>query len=94
MTWDDGRSLVFAGADPAEPGVCLARPAGGGGPVRILWGLVEETTSEGRGHGPGMASLFPAKTGGNASYTATVSYPGSGIQYPSRPAGGWSASSG
>jgi hypothetical protein len=80
VTWDDGRSLVFGGTDPAEAGVCTARA--GATPVRLAWGMVEQTTNEGRGHGPGMASLFPAKTGANASYTATVSYPGSGIQYP------------
>jgi hypothetical protein len=82
VVWDDGRSLVFTGADPADPAICLARPAAGGSPLRLAWGLVEETASEGRGHRPGMASLFPAKTGANASYTATVSSSGSGIQYP------------
>jgi hypothetical protein len=87
VTWDDGRTLVFAGADPAAPAVCLARPAGGGGegppPVRLAWGMVEESNgSEGRGHVTGMRGLFPAKAGSNAKYTATVSSPGSGIQYP------------
>jgi len=80
VTWDDGRSLVYGGADPGEAGTCTAQA--GGTPVRLAWGMVEETTNEGRGHGPGMTSLFPAKTGANASYTATVSYPGSGIRYP------------
>jgi hypothetical protein len=80
VTWDDGRSLVFSGADPADAGLCLAQS--GTAAVRLTWGMVEATNSEGSGHRPGMASLFPAKTGANASYTATVSYPGSGIQYP------------
>jgi hypothetical protein len=80
VTWDDGRSLDFTDTDPAEAGVCTARA--GASPVRLAWGMVEQATSEGRGHGPGMASLFPASTGTNASYTATVSYPGSGIRYP------------
>lgn len=80
VTWDDGRSLVFGGADPADAGICLAHA--GSAAVRLTWGVVEATNSEGNGHRPGMASLFPAKTGANASYTATVSYPGSGIQYP------------
>jgi len=80
VTWDDGRSLVFAGADPADPGICVARTATGA-PVRLVWGMVEETSVEGTGHRPGMESLFPAKTGANASYTATVRSPGSGIQY-------------
>jgi hypothetical protein len=80
VTWDDGRSLVYGGADPADAGTCTAQA--GGTPVRLAWGMVEATTNEGRGHGPGMASLFPARTGANASYTATVSYPGSGIQSP------------
>lgn len=80
VTYDTGRALTFTGTDPADPNICLAQ--GGGEPVRLAWGMVEETTSEGRGHRPGMASLFPSRTGGNASYTATVSSPGSGIQYP------------
>ncbi|MDB5371916.1 MAG: hypothetical protein JWP04_558 [Belnapia sp.] len=80
VTWDDGRSLAFDGADPADAGICLARS--GTAPVRLTWGMVEGTNSEGSGHRPGMVSLFPAKTGGNASYTANVSYPGSGIRYP------------
>jgi hypothetical protein len=80
-TWDDGRSLVFTGADPADSSICTARTASGGA-VRLVWGMVEEINSEGRGHRAGMQSLFPARTGMNASYTATVSYPGSGIQYP------------
>ncbi|WP_157033540.1 hypothetical protein [Belnapia moabensis] len=81
VTWDDGRSLVFTGADPTDPAVCTARTASGG-TARLVWGMVEEANSEGRGHRTGMQSLFPARTGKNASYTATVSYPGSGIQYP------------
>ncbi len=76
---DSGRVLTFTGADPADRNICLAQ---GSAPVRLAWGMVEETNSEGRGHQAGMASLFPSKTGGNASYTATVSSPGSGIQYP------------
>lgn len=80
LTWDDGRALVFVGADPADPGICVARA--GQARVRLAWGLVEETATEGRGHYQGMAALFPAKTGANASYTATVTSPGSGIQYP------------
>ncbi len=80
VTWDDGRSLVFRGADPADAGLCLADA--GTTRLRLTWGLVEATNSEGSGHGPGMASLFPARTGTNASYAATVSYPGSGIRYP------------
>lgn len=81
VTWDDGRSLVFTGADAADPAICTASTANGG-TVRLVWGIVEEMSSEGRGHRPGMQSLFPARTGMNVSYTATVSYPGSGIQYP------------
>jgi hypothetical protein len=81
VTWDDGRSLTFTGTDPVDPAICTGRLAGGG-TVRLVWGMVEEINSEGRGHRAGMQSLFPAKTGMNASYTATVSYPGSGIQYP------------
>ncbi|SDB13826.1 hypothetical protein [Belnapia rosea] len=81
VAWDDGRSLVFTGTDPSDPAICTARTATGSG-LRLVWGLVEETNSEGRGHLAGMRSLFPARTGANASYTATVSSPGSGIQYP------------
>ncbi|MBL6076507.1 hypothetical protein JMJ56_00735 [Belnapia sp. T18] len=81
VTWDDGRSLAFAGADPADPSICTARTTSGG-TVRLVWGMIEEASSEGHGHRAGMQSLFPARTGANASYTATVSYPGSGIQYP------------
>lgn len=81
VDWDDGRSLTFTGADPGDPAICTARTASGG-TVRLVWGMVEEMNSEGRGHRPGMQSLFPARTGTNASYTATVAYPGSGIQYP------------
>lgn len=80
VTWDDGRSLVFGGADPADAGICLGQS--GSAAVRLACGMVEATNSEGSGHRPGMASLFPAKTEAKASYTATVSYPGSGIQYP------------
>jgi hypothetical protein len=80
VVYDDGRSLAFAGADPADPGLCLARGAGGQ-QVRLAWGMVEETAAEGRGHRPGMAPLFPAKSGSNVGYTADVSSPGSGIQY-------------
>ncbi|WP_043362615.1 hypothetical protein [Belnapia sp. F-4-1] len=81
VTEDDGRSLTFTGTDPADPSVCTARTASDGA-VRLIWGMVEDASSEGHGHPAGMQSLFPAKTGANASYTATVSYPGSGIQYP------------
>ena len=61
---------------PASPGQATG-PCGWPG----AWSR-EETTNEGRGHGPGMADLFPAKTGANASYTAIVSYAGSGIRSP------------
>jgi hypothetical protein len=80
VAWDDGRSLVLTEPDPADPSLCVARMASGG-TVRLVWGLVEETSSEGRGHRQGMQSLFPARTGMTATYTATVSYPGSGILY-------------
>ncbi len=81
VAWDDGRSLVFAGPDPADPAICLARPAAGGAPLRLVWGMVEQTATEGSGHRAGMAPLFPAKTGANGRYTAVVSLPGSGVQY-------------
>lgn len=80
VTWDDGRTLAFTGPDPADASICAARA--GAGTTRLVWGMVEETANEGRGHRGGMEGLFPAKTGGNTSYTATVSLPGSGIQYP------------
>ncbi|MBL6454940.1 hypothetical protein JMJ55_06370 [Belnapia sp. T6] len=79
VTWDDGRSPTFTGTDPAEPGLCTAEA--GGTPVKLAWGMVEGASYEGRGHGPGMASLFPARTGANAAYNAQVSSPGSGIRY-------------
>ncbi len=77
---DDGRQLRFAGADPADPGICRATTAAGQ-PVRLIWGMVEEGSAEGRGHRAPMAPLFPAKTGANVAYTADLSSPGSGIQY-------------
>lgn len=80
VTYDDGRRLSFSGADPADPKVCLAR-TDAGQQVRLIWGMVEEGASEGRGHAAPMTPLFPAKTGGNVSYTADLSSPGSGIQY-------------
>lgn len=80
VTYDDGRQWRFAGADPADPGICRAT-TGTGQPVRLVWGMVEETASEGRGHRAPMAPLFPAKSGANVAYTADLSAPGSGLQY-------------
>ncbi len=80
VTYDDGRRLTFAGPDPADPNACLAR-TDAGAQVRLFWGMVEDSATEGRGHGPAMAPLFPAKAGSNVSYTASLSSPGSGIQY-------------
>jgi hypothetical protein len=80
VSYDDGRRLTFTGTDPADRNVCLARTATGG-EVRLFWGMVEDSASEGRGHGPAMAPLFPAKAGSNVSYTASLSSAGSGIQY-------------
>jgi hypothetical protein len=80
VTYDDGRRLTFAGADPADAGACLAR-TDAGQPVRLAWGMVEEGAVEGRGHGAAMGPLFPAKVGSNVSYTASLSSPGSGLQY-------------
>lgn len=80
VSYDDGRRLSFTGTDPADPNICLARTESGA-PVRLHFAMVEETATEGRGHNPAMAPLFPAKTGSNVSYTANLSSPGSGIQY-------------
>ena len=80
VSYDDGRRLTFAGPDPADPAVCLAR-TDAGGQVRLIWGMVEDSALEGRGHRPAMAPLFPARTGSNVSYTVDLSSPGSGIQY-------------
>ena len=80
VSYDDGRRLTFSGSDPADANVCLARTEAGA-QVRLIWGMVEDTAGEGRGHRPAMAPLFPAKTGSNVGYTADLSSPGSGIQY-------------
>ena len=80
VTYDDGRSLTFTGADPADANICLADA--GGRPVRLIFGVVEEGPNEGRGHREGMNRLFPARENGNADYQAIVVSPGSGIQYP------------
>lgn len=80
VVYDDGRQLRFAGADPADPAICRAATAAGQ-PVRLIWGMVEESASEGRGHRAPMAPLFPTASGANVAYTADLSSPGSGIQY-------------
>jgi hypothetical protein len=80
VSYDDGRRLTFTGTDPADATICLARTAAGA-EVRLIWGMVEQSAAEGTGHGPAMAPLFPAKTGANVSYTASLSSSGSGIQY-------------
>lgn len=79
VAWDDGRSLEFL---DSEAPLCKARLAAGGRETALVFGMVETTASEGTGHAKGMAELFPARPGGQARYTATVSSPGSGIQYP------------
>ncbi|MBX9697780.1 MAG: hypothetical protein K2X74_00030, partial [Acetobacteraceae bacterium] len=80
VSYDDGRRLMFEGPDPADETVCLARtPAGA--QVRLVFGMVEEGASEGRGHRAAMGPLFPARSGSNVAYTADLSSPGSGIQY-------------
>lgn len=81
VTYDNGRSLTFQGADPADASVCLARPAEGA-PVRLIWGLIEDAPNEGRGHRDGMIGLFPTRAASRANYTATVVSAGSGVQYP------------
>jgi hypothetical protein len=72
LTGDDGRSLDFTGTDPAKAGVCIARA--GASPVRLPSGMAGQSTSEDRGHISGMASLFPAGTGTNATQASTVRY--------------------
>jgi hypothetical protein len=80
VSYDDGRRLIFTGPDSADRAVCVARTVTGS-EVRLIWAMVEDTAAEGRGHRPAMEPLFPAKTGANVSYAATLSSPGSGIQY-------------
>lgn len=79
VTWDNGTTLAFSGADPAGPALCLARR--GEGQTRFIYGLIEQTTAEGRGHAEGLAPLFPARLGSTARYRATTRSAGSGVQY-------------
>lgn len=84
VRYDDGRELTFTGTEPGNAGTCRARVSTAGGApreVKLAWGMVEEGAIEGSGHAAAMAPLFPAKTGVNVSYTASLSSPGSGIQY-------------
>lgn len=79
VTWDNGTTLAFAGADPANPAMCRAMR--GDSPVRFAFGLVEDNQAEGRGHAEGLAPLFPARLGATARYRSTSRSTGSGIQY-------------
>jgi len=79
VTWDNGTTLAFEGADPSNPGLCAARR--GESQARLIHGLIEQTPAEGRGHLEGLAPLFPARLGSNVRYRSTSTSAGSGIQY-------------
>ena len=79
VTLDNGTTLAFAGADPANANLCVARR--GDNQARFAFGLIEQVPAEGRGHPEGLAPLFPARVGSTARYRSTSTSAGSGIQY-------------
>lgn len=79
--YDNGTTLAFEGRDPANERLCVARR--GGAELRLIFGLIEQTAAEGRGHPEGLAPLFPARANNTARYRSTSTSAGSGIQYDS-----------
>ena len=79
VTWDNGTTLAFAGRDPANGLLCLARR--GDAEARLILGMLEQGPTEGRGHPEGLAPLYPARANNNARYRSTSTSAGSGIQY-------------